>query len=226
MDIMSVLQLFGGLGLFLYGMSLMCSSIEKIAGSGSGEGAENSPGDREESHSENGADGDGAAHVREDEAAGEHTDQDRKGREDEDGHRNGPDFRPRSGVHRHGKTHHRRVDGGGDAAQDDALEAAEVQVLRLAADPVDEHLAAHVQQQEEADDVGHLLKMADIFRNQFRRARTQAPAGHEKARLDDGEDGGDGPHLAADLLAGDGHAGAERHREAVGAEGNAQQDGA
>ena len=34
MDIMSVLQLFGGLGLFLYGMSLMCSSIEKIAGSG------------------------------------------------------------------------------------------------------------------------------------------------------------------------------------------------
>ena len=34
MNVMSVLQLFGGLGLFLYGMSLMCSSIEKIAGSG------------------------------------------------------------------------------------------------------------------------------------------------------------------------------------------------
>ena len=34
MDIMSVLTLFGGLGLFLYGMSLMRSSLEKIAGSG------------------------------------------------------------------------------------------------------------------------------------------------------------------------------------------------
>ena len=34
MNMMSILQLFGGLGLFLYGMSLMCSSIEKVAGSG------------------------------------------------------------------------------------------------------------------------------------------------------------------------------------------------
>ncbi|SEG20182.1 phosphate:Na+ symporter [Eubacterium ruminantium] len=34
MDIMSILQLLGGLGLFLYGMSLMCSSLEKLAGSG------------------------------------------------------------------------------------------------------------------------------------------------------------------------------------------------
>ena len=34
MNIMSVIQLFGGLGLFLYGMSFMCSSLEKIAGSG------------------------------------------------------------------------------------------------------------------------------------------------------------------------------------------------
>ncbi|MBQ6231588.1 MAG: Na/Pi cotransporter family protein [Eubacterium sp.] len=34
MNIMSVLQLLGGLGLFLYGMSLMCTSLEKLAGSG------------------------------------------------------------------------------------------------------------------------------------------------------------------------------------------------
>ncbi|HCA22451.1 MAG TPA: Na/Pi cotransporter family protein [Lachnospiraceae bacterium] len=34
MNIMSVIQLFGGLGLFLYGMSFMCSSLEKLAGSG------------------------------------------------------------------------------------------------------------------------------------------------------------------------------------------------
>ncbi len=34
MDIISVLQLFGGIGLFLYGMSLMSSSMEKLAGSG------------------------------------------------------------------------------------------------------------------------------------------------------------------------------------------------
>lgn len=34
MDIISVLQLLGGVGLFLYGMSLMGSSLEKLAGSG------------------------------------------------------------------------------------------------------------------------------------------------------------------------------------------------
>ncbi|MDD5998672.1 MAG: Na/Pi cotransporter family protein [Lachnospiraceae bacterium] len=34
MDILSVLQLLGGVGLFLYGMSLMGSSLEKLAGSG------------------------------------------------------------------------------------------------------------------------------------------------------------------------------------------------
>ena len=34
MDIMSILQLLGGVGLFLYGMSLMGSSLEKLAGSG------------------------------------------------------------------------------------------------------------------------------------------------------------------------------------------------
>lgn len=34
MDILSVLQLLGGIGLFLYGMSLMGSSLEKLAGSG------------------------------------------------------------------------------------------------------------------------------------------------------------------------------------------------
>ena len=99
-------------------------------------------------------------------------------------------------------------------------------MLRLASDPVDEHLAAHVQQQEEADDVGHLLEMADILGNQFRRHGAQSPAGHEKARLDDGEDGSDGPDFLPDFLAGDGDAGAERDRKAVVSEGNAQQDGA
>ena len=34
MDILSILQLLGGVGLFLYGMSLMGSSLEKLAGSG------------------------------------------------------------------------------------------------------------------------------------------------------------------------------------------------
>lgn len=34
MDILSVLQLLGGIGLFLYGMSLMGSSLEKLAGGG------------------------------------------------------------------------------------------------------------------------------------------------------------------------------------------------
>lgn len=34
MDILSILQLLGGIGLFLYGMSLMGSSLEKVAGSG------------------------------------------------------------------------------------------------------------------------------------------------------------------------------------------------
>ena len=34
MDIISVLQLFGGIGLFLYGMSLMSSSLNKLTGSG------------------------------------------------------------------------------------------------------------------------------------------------------------------------------------------------
>ena len=34
MDILSVLQLFGGIGLFLFGMSLMSSSLEKLTGSG------------------------------------------------------------------------------------------------------------------------------------------------------------------------------------------------
>ena len=34
MDILSILQLLGGMGLFLYGMSLMGSSLEKVAGSG------------------------------------------------------------------------------------------------------------------------------------------------------------------------------------------------
>ncbi len=34
MDILSILQLLGGIGLFLYGMSLMGSSLEKLAGSG------------------------------------------------------------------------------------------------------------------------------------------------------------------------------------------------
>ena len=33
MDIISVLQLFGGVGLFLFGMNLMGSSLEKLAGS-------------------------------------------------------------------------------------------------------------------------------------------------------------------------------------------------
>ncbi len=32
MDILSILQLLGGIGLFLYGMSLMGSSLEKLAG--------------------------------------------------------------------------------------------------------------------------------------------------------------------------------------------------
>ena len=34
MDIIAVLQLLGGVGLFLYGMSLMTASLEKLAGSG------------------------------------------------------------------------------------------------------------------------------------------------------------------------------------------------
>lgn len=34
MDIISVLQLFGGIGLFLFGMNFMSSSLEKVAGSG------------------------------------------------------------------------------------------------------------------------------------------------------------------------------------------------
>ncbi len=34
MDILSILKLFGGIGLFLYGMSLMGSSLEKLAGGG------------------------------------------------------------------------------------------------------------------------------------------------------------------------------------------------
>ena len=34
MDILSILQLLGGMGLFLYGMSLMGSSLEKVTGSG------------------------------------------------------------------------------------------------------------------------------------------------------------------------------------------------
>ena len=34
MDVLSILQLLGGIGLFLYGMSLMGSSLEKLAGSG------------------------------------------------------------------------------------------------------------------------------------------------------------------------------------------------
>ncbi len=34
MDILSILQLLGGIGLFLFGMSLMSSSLEKVAGSG------------------------------------------------------------------------------------------------------------------------------------------------------------------------------------------------
>ncbi len=34
MDVISVLQLFGGVGLFLFGMSFMSSSLEKVAGSG------------------------------------------------------------------------------------------------------------------------------------------------------------------------------------------------
>ena len=34
MDTLSFLQLLGGIGLFLYGMSLMSSSLEKLAGSG------------------------------------------------------------------------------------------------------------------------------------------------------------------------------------------------
>ena len=34
MDIIAILQLFGGVGLFLYGMSFMTSSLEKVAGSG------------------------------------------------------------------------------------------------------------------------------------------------------------------------------------------------
>ena len=34
MDIISILQLFGGIGLFIYGMSLMSHSLEKLAGSG------------------------------------------------------------------------------------------------------------------------------------------------------------------------------------------------
>ena len=32
MDVLSVLQLFGGVGLFLFGMSLMGSSLELLAG--------------------------------------------------------------------------------------------------------------------------------------------------------------------------------------------------
>ena len=32
MDIISILQLFGGVGLFLFGMSLMGSSLETLAG--------------------------------------------------------------------------------------------------------------------------------------------------------------------------------------------------
>ena len=34
MDIISVLQLFGGIGLFLYVMSIMSSSLNKLTGSG------------------------------------------------------------------------------------------------------------------------------------------------------------------------------------------------
>lgn len=34
MDVLSILKLFGGIGLFLYGMSLMGSSLEKLAGGG------------------------------------------------------------------------------------------------------------------------------------------------------------------------------------------------
>ena len=34
MDILSILQLFGGIGLFLFGMSNMSSSLEKLTGSG------------------------------------------------------------------------------------------------------------------------------------------------------------------------------------------------
>ena len=34
MDVLSFLQLLGGIGLFLYGMSLMGSSLEKLAGGG------------------------------------------------------------------------------------------------------------------------------------------------------------------------------------------------
>ena len=34
MDVIAVLQLFGGVGLFLFGMNFMSSSLEKVAGSG------------------------------------------------------------------------------------------------------------------------------------------------------------------------------------------------
>ena len=36
MGILSIIELFGGVGLFLFGMSLMGSSLEKLAGSGMG----------------------------------------------------------------------------------------------------------------------------------------------------------------------------------------------
>ena len=34
MDILSILKLLGGVGLFMCGMNLMSSSLEKVAGSG------------------------------------------------------------------------------------------------------------------------------------------------------------------------------------------------
>ena len=34
MNILSILNLFGGVGLFLFGMSLMGSSLQKLAGGG------------------------------------------------------------------------------------------------------------------------------------------------------------------------------------------------
>ena len=34
MDIIGVIQLFGGIGFFLYGMSMMGSALKKLAGAG------------------------------------------------------------------------------------------------------------------------------------------------------------------------------------------------
>ena len=88
-------------------------------------------------------------------------------------------------------------DTGGDTSYDHVTESLEIPHVRLTLDAFPEHGAAHIEQQEEAQDMGYLVDQAG-------KQVSEDPSREEEPSLDEGEDQGDAEYVRPPCLA-EGH---------------------